>query len=363
MSRLALLALFLSSCALPGDRANGGCPSGEICSPATPNGLFFLGSTLGDEVLGRAGPLTTATGGTQTITAVTGAGNGSPPFTMPFNTTVTNSALSIDSTSPPNVVVRGGGLGSAYLRLVDPSNNELFDRVLIEVADVATADVRPADYVNPSADEQFATDASQPWSLWNDPAGEPLVARLFAQDSSRVADESMQLSMSASTAITYAHTSWDVLAPSGPLPGSSVTVHVGSGGHFAADLPVALVSTIDDIVWVNAVGAEANVVNAIHLATPTTFCFRAVSGGHLLAGVTWSFGGATVVLRTLYAGKNCVTVQSATAQQDTLTVNASGLQKQFTLTFSNARWRTSDEAPRSLLPPEAAPGDRAAGLD
>ena len=70
MKRLLLgsLGLLLATPAcVGGDRSDTGqCPAGETCSPETPSGLQFIGSSLlGAFVVG--GPLGTAIGGTQEV--------------------------------------------------------------------------------------------------------------------------------------------------------------------------------------------------------------------------------------------------------------------------------------------------------
>jgi hypothetical protein len=326
----------------------------------TPNGLYFLGSLLGDSQLGRGAPLYTAVGGTQTITPITGLANDSPIFLMPFNASITNSALSIMYTQPPNVTVRGVALGSAYLRLVDPSTQLLFDRASITVKDVAAEYVRPADYMSSTADEQFAGDVHAAWALYTGASAEPILAELVADDGMRMADESLDFSLSAG-GVTTTRTNWDVLAVTGPISGASASVHVSAGNAtYVTDVAIPLASTVDDIAWVNAVGAEANIITAMHPSTPTTFCFRALSAGRLLAGVVWTFSGVTIVQRQLYAGKNCVTVSNPAAGTSPLMVNASGMVKTFTLTWGNTRPHPQTTPAESISPPEAAPGERAA---
>src|SRR5579862_8759762 len=62
----AFACLPLFAC-FGGDRADTGqCPAGETCSPATPNGLLFIGRNPSGEQL-IAGPGATAIGGTQDI--------------------------------------------------------------------------------------------------------------------------------------------------------------------------------------------------------------------------------------------------------------------------------------------------------
>ena len=134
MNRLlvALIAISgpLAGC-VGGDRASddGQCPAGEVCSPETPDGLQFIGSSLvGSFVVG--GPLATAIGGTQEVELDLEPALGVyTPFDLTFTVDDQGGAgVRFDHQNGNIVTVRGAGSFSNYLRILDPSTNELFDR-------------------------------------------------------------------------------------------------------------------------------------------------------------------------------------------------------------------------------------------
>src|SRR6202022_4474072 len=88
-------------------------------------------------------PLAIAVGGTQSIRALEGAGAGAPPFMLAFIAAASAPVILVVSTTPPDVVVEGKSAGQAYLRLLDPGTNLLFDRVLLDVKPIDPVDLRP----------------------------------------------------------------------------------------------------------------------------------------------------------------------------------------------------------------------------
>ena len=106
---LALLTILSAAgCALPGERAIGGCPVGEVCSNQTPNGLLFQGAAPGDGF--AIGVATPAKGGTQTINVLLDDTKQTLPFDQPFDAATSDATVAtISFIKPPTVSVRGAG--------------------------------------------------------------------------------------------------------------------------------------------------------------------------------------------------------------------------------------------------------------
>ena len=80
-----------------GDRAETGeCPLGEVCSPDTPEGLYFVSPKLGEQGISLHfhDLLPTAVGGTQTITVFDAATH--RPMEFPFAAVLTDNSLIFD---------------------------------------------------------------------------------------------------------------------------------------------------------------------------------------------------------------------------------------------------------------------------
>jgi hypothetical protein len=323
--RRAAAALLLAACAGQGERAGGGCPAGELCSPETPDGLFFLGALLGDQPLGRMDPEAVATGGTQTLRLVTGATSSAPPFARDFDAVSSGAALGVDSFAPPDVTVHGLDAGQAYLRIVDPRNGLLFDRLLVEVRDVSRALVRPRTPSIATHDKDFAERSDLDWVALAGSTFEVLV-KLEGPSRQRLVDETMLLG-AGDGVFALERESWDVLEVRADAAGV-VTLRTGDG--VARDVAVAVVDVVEDVVAVPAVGAAL----PAQTQRPGTvnFCFRATHGGRLVAGAEWHFSAPGFTL-TPGLAPSCATITGAAGQTGTLEVTASGRLRQFTLTF------------------------------
>ena len=129
----------------PGERqANGGaCPTGETCSAATPDGLVFVGESLFDDAGSHLGPV--AKGGRFDLGVHSSDGTPLPPLefriedggvlaptdgTGEFNDG--NSTIDVDG----YLSLRGLAPGTTYVRVVDPANGELYDRLAVTVSEI-----------------------------------------------------------------------------------------------------------------------------------------------------------------------------------------------------------------------------------
>ncbi len=122
----SLLWLPLVGCSA-GERAlSGKCPTGEVCSAETPDGLHFFGKTLSDRTLDFGGPHTTAIGGTREVELQ----SGSKPFALPYRADDDGGlGVRVESTRGPVITLRGVDNRKNYLRIVEPDRGALYDRI------------------------------------------------------------------------------------------------------------------------------------------------------------------------------------------------------------------------------------------
>lgn len=123
--------------------ASGSCPTGEVCSAATPNGLVFVGEALFDDAGTHLGPI--AKGGRFDLGVHSEDGTPLPPleFRLEDGSVLTttegtgefndgNSTIEVDD----YLSLRGLAPGTTYVRVVDPANGELYDRLAITVTEI-----------------------------------------------------------------------------------------------------------------------------------------------------------------------------------------------------------------------------------
>jgi hypothetical protein len=316
-----LLLLLAAACAAQGERARDGCPSGEVCSPDTPNGLFFLGPPVGDELLGRMMPAPVAAGGTQSIRVLIGPGSTSPPFDDDFEALSSNAALGIDDVDPPDVTVHGLAAGQAFLRIVEPSTGLLYDRLGVEVRPVERAIVRPRAHAVPIADVEFTRDRTIDW-VGLAGAEVQLLVILESESGVRLVDESIELSFPGPTT----REQWDVLT----VRAQDGTFTIRTGDGVTRTAAIRAVAAVEDIVSVP--GPTPWTTSEPLPAGGVTLCFRATTGGKLVAGADWSFT-STMFTPSPSLSPNCAAVTGAAGQTGTLTVSASGTTRQFPIGF------------------------------
>lgn len=266
------LLLGVAACAPLGERGlgNGQCPTGEVCSAETPLGLEFVGTAVAGELFADQGPYPTAITGTQDITLrwdEFGTGDFTP-LTIPYAAEIeSGGALSVVSTDHATVTVRGASDGSAYLRVVDPTTGELFDRYVVSAAPVTGAEVVPADV------EELA-DASAPIAF---PAASAQIGIALygsaADDTSRVVDTSM-----AVTSQGAVRAAWDTIAIAGATAGSA-TIAVTAAGVALPALDATLVAGVDAIAFVGGAPTLA-------YEETSEACLAATSGGAQVVGLS-----------------------------------------------------------------------------
>lgn len=358
MIRLSTLAslcvpalLPLVACTTAGERADSGeCPAGEVCSPATPYGLHFIGNAMADEVF-QSGPSATAIGGTQDIQLEYEKANGLRyALDLPWAAD-DDGALGVRVLEQSGSTVTVGGQRSRknYLRIVNPNTLELYDRY--EVAGAAISDVQ---LVGTEA-EVVPYGMDLVWAPGDQRIGVALYGEV--QEGSdpeiqRIVDSSMALSLAGSE-----RTSWDELR----LRNATVGVHpltVEAGEIAPRTFDLEVVAGADEIV-AQGTGAPSLLPNSSQ-----SLCFTARSGARYIYGLTWQF---TVDGQATTHGKqdlrrNCVTVD--TAGPGTVAVSATAGGRTLALTIpvtAAARANTPGEPAARAVLTRTAPteGDRA----
>lgn len=322
MRRLLLAPLLLAACNTAGERADTGeCPVGETCSPATPNGLHFIGNTLADELFGGNGPAATAIGGTQDVALEYDRGDGTRiALNLPYEAdddgglgvTVVGHAGSV-------VTVKGVKARSNYLRIIDPQTGDLYDRY--ELTGAALTSMR---LVGTSFE---ALPTGRPDLVFGPGEQEIAVALVgdvqtgSGPDSRRIVDTSMILDLPGAV-----RTGWDSVKLANAQPGS-YTLMVTAGDKPAAPLPVSIVAVADAVTPIEA---GTPMVNP---GSSKTICFQATSNSRYIYGLTWTYNvdGQQIVKGKNELTRNCVSVSAGSHTSGSIPVTASAGGKQTTI--------------------------------
>ncbi|HEY5926314.1 MAG TPA: hypothetical protein VIV11_31730 [Kofleriaceae bacterium] len=350
---LSLVSIPLVGCYGGERRETGECPAGETCSDLTPTGLDFIGNRLIGELL-LSGPRPTAIGGTQAVALEYDRGDGVDvaldlPFTADDDGGI---GVKVDSTTGSQVIVRGAGSRTNYLRILD-SDGFLMDRKELTGAALETIELVPADFENVPAGLEiaFATGPRQfGIALYGDvqTSSGPRLERLI--------DTSMELSLAGST-----REAWDTLEINATAGTSTLSVTAG-------DKPAA---TMDFIVvdHADSVAVQAGEPSTIAPNTSESICFTALSGGRYVAGLTWTYvidGASPITKGNDALTRNCISVSTQkTTGTVTVQATAGGQSTAMALTVGMAR-TTGELTPaagepktRALSHATATAGDRA----
>ena len=328
MKRL-LVALALVPACVGGERSDSGqCPTGETCSPETPSGLQFIGSSLlGAFVVG--GPLATAIGGTQEIELDIEAAIG---VYVPLNLAYTvdddgGTGVRFDHQNGNIVTVRGAGSSSNYLRILDATTGDLFDRKMLTGSQIAAIAVVPAtlDEIPTGMPVAYAAGQVDVGVALLDASGERLV------------DTSMVATLGGAT-----QRAWDTLELPNASPGD-FALSVTAGDSSPSQLTVSVVGGADAMVAIDP---------ASTIAPGDDICFAATNAGRYVAGLAWSFtinGVATA------GTANCVSGDQPSGDL-TVTASAGGQTATVEMTVVQSAVRHASHRPQPL--PTA--GERAA---
>jgi hypothetical protein len=267
MTRAVLLLLVLSACGVPGEGAQMRfCPEEEVCAdpPDAIHGLSFTIVSPSREwiTFGQV-----AVGSTATVTVSEAGLSGDPPFVQPFDATSGGRAFDVVGLAPPVVRVHAASEGTAYLRILEPNSQRLYERIEIRTAAVRrlvlSAFTQATNSVSPRP--------SLPVVLWAG-ATVPLTVVLEDDFGEAVVDEGLAIQGGRQQA-------WDTIEVDGPTDFAATT----SAGLTLAQR-IETTQTVDEIA----------LVSTLHLANETIACFRALSGGALVVGAPWTFSGPGV---------------------------------------------------------------------
>ncbi len=312
MNRFAYLSILLAACT-GGDRANSGqCPAGEVCSPATPRGLHFIGDPTSDAILNSlTAPAATAIGGTQEIALQYDRGDGVLiALALPFAADADAAdGVKVDSTSGSVVTVRGVGSRQNYLRIVDPTTADLYDRKMLAGAALDTIALIATDFENIPVGSPLA------FATGNEKIGVALFGKVQEGSSSvteRIVDHSMVISGAGGT-----QTAWDEIHIANATTGMS-TLAITAGDKPTANLDLVVVDHADAVapLTTNPAGIPA--------AGGGQFCFEASSGTRFVVGLTWTYTIDGAAVTTTELQRNCVSVSTTKSSGSVAVVARAG---------------------------------------
>lgn len=345
-SGAAVGMLALLGCGGLGDRAMSGCPEGEVCSDATPDGLRFFGASIEGTVSNTAQPM--AVGGTQSIRFEDAR---TSTRALPSHTAVSSApdVISVLTSSNGGAVLRAEAQGEARVRVIEPSG-ALLDRILVQAQPLDRVTLAHPLLANPTRDLAYAQGTQQ------------IGVALRGASGTRLVDESLVVTDS-SVEVRAMAGRWDGFELTIPAEGATLTVET-AGRTFDVEVPVA--GPVDDIV-----------VNPYLLGTPilpSTDPLRVEEGGLLCfdllseervvigSGATFTYridGTATTESDTL----GCVGLPEMLGDTVTVEVSAAGLTRTF---VAGVEARTDTMALVSsgpvVLPTYGELGERARGL-
>lgn len=322
-----------------GGGSGSNCIPGEVCSDATPGGLYFKSAGFFDSFF-QSGPETVAVGGVETILVYRDT-QGGKPFDLPFDAATTG-VMSVQSTSGASVAVTAGKDGTGYLRLVEPGTELLYDRFQLTAAAVTQMRLGPMEafpFFDPAIPQIS-------WALLAS-STTPLVVSLLGGEA-RLIDESIDLTVSGNATVDDQYPTWDRYFVTVGASGSvTLTGKLGSGKLASVTMPI--VEKADDIVPLPS--SEIDSPDA-PLTTKKSghYCFRAMSSGKGVAGTTYVVTGSDElgVGDGLWPG--CVVVHGSKPGTATLTVEAAGAKKTFSIKVVTAAAATEGSTPAWKIP-------------
>lgn len=218
------LALACNTGVTPGDRRpqDGGpdalpvftCPTGETCDPSFTGGLAFAGALPMPHSLA---PVARSAHEAVRVYYVAPGGSSpeltTPGWAGPFAAASSDeTVLTIRGVAEPDVDVVGAANGSALLRIVSTSTGDLFDRVTLEVADVATTHLTTHDAYLAAPGSEVVAVARQ--GVTSSVAPLTLAYRLVTSDERTVWDDSLAITGRTLRPVSPVHT----LVPGFALP-------------------------------------------------------------------------------------------------------------------------------------------------
>jgi hypothetical protein len=340
----SLLALL--GCGGLGDRAMTGCPEGEVCSDATPDGLRFFGASIEGTVSNTAQPM--AVGGTQSLRFEDAR---SETRALPPHTTVSSApdVIEVVTSSNGSAVLRAVAQGEARVRVTEPSG-PLLDRITVRAHPLDRVSLAHPLFANPTRELAYV------------PGMRSIGVALRAADGTRLVDESLVLT-DASVEVTTVAGRWDGFELQVPAEGATLTVTT-AGRTFDVAVPAA--GAIDDIV-VNPFLLGTMVlpsVDPLRVEEGGILCFDLLSAERVVIGAdatfTYRIDGALVDGSDTLG---CVGMPEMLGESVTVEVSAASLTRTF---VAGVDARTDTMALVSsgplVLPTHGELGERARGL-
>jgi hypothetical protein len=333
----SFLSLPLVAC-YGGERRNTGeCPAGEVCSDLTPGGLDFVGNSLVGELL-LSGPRPTAIGGTQAVALEYDRGDGvDVALDLPFTADDDGgNGITVDAISGSQVIVRGTGSRSNYLRILD-EDGLLMDRKELTGAALDRIELVPEDFESVPADREIAF-APGPRTIGIALYGD--VQTSSGPQSERLIDTSMELALAGAE-----RDRWDTLKVDAAVGTYPLDITAG-------DKPTA---TLDFVVvdHADSVAAIEPVPSTIATNGSASVCFEAVAGDRYVAGLTWTYvidGTETQTKGDGSLTRNCVSVTTQkTSGTVSVEASAGGQTTAMALTVgAGARMAPGSASPRPM---------------
>ena len=343
---VSFLGLPLLGCYGGERRETGECPAGETCSDLTPGGLDFIGNRLVGELL-LSGPRPTAIGGTQAVALEYDRGDGVDvaldlPFTADDDGGI---GVRVDSISGSQVIVRGAGSRSNYLRILD-SDGLLMDRKELTGAALKRIELVTADFESVPADKPLAFAAGRRTfgvALYGD------VQTSAGSRSERLIDTSMDLALAGAE-----RKAWDTLELDATV--GTTTLAVTASDKPAASLDVVVVDHADTVAVMQPAPST------IAANGSASVCFEANAAGRYVAGLTWTFvvDGDTKVQGEDALQRNCVAVTTQkTSGTVSIQASAGGQTTAMALTVGTSARESAGGARADAPLVDRAPATRA----
>lgn len=274
--RLALLGagLFLAvGSGSEGERAETGvCPPGETCTDDMESGLYFRGPSFADGWF-DADVHPMAVGGRQTITI--------DPVDLltslyDFDADCSSPAFTVASLAPPLVTVKAMSEGSAYLRILEPGTDLLYDRLLINALQVSRVTVSHSTSFlapTPSTDLHYG--------------GTPMtfMVRIYSGETRLIDEDVIFEAADATSVASVTQSSWDLATVRATQGATSLAVRARAADGTSGERIVPLAWEIDEILNSWYWPLPPTVV----VDTSDVACFYGELGGRPVSGVPFAF--------------------------------------------------------------------------
>ena len=249
------------------------CPDGDTCSQVTPAGLAFHGPRLAD----WTSPDGVAVGGLETLT-ITDPKTGKAPDAQ-MSVDIPGDIFEATVPSPWSVRLEAIAAGDSLLRIVDPSNDELFGSTTIHAADISSITLKALDYRAPEGENESSPFRFLTGSSWR------LMAMLESAEAKRLVDEGLSLRVEPEELFASSPEGWDSTLITAIAQGSGSLSATTRAGRSATQALEA-VESLDEI----RVAPEPpdHPLPTVLDHEFAFFCVHGYSSGKLVQGVQWT---------------------------------------------------------------------------